>query len=168
MYLGVEVAALLHEGADGEPEAVGQGELVLDDLGPGRVAGMRVVPLVRAEPGDHEHRYRDEDVGGQRVQPDLDRQRVHEREEPGRMARRYLRDCAFAISLAGYFLVDARLFALALCSTRGKLLRGIVVIRVGGSFLIVSLLVTGKLRKLLICGAFIMIAEITRGYTNCL
>ena len=27
-YLGVEVAALLHESADGEPEAVGEGEVV--------------------------------------------------------------------------------------------------------------------------------------------
>lgn len=40
---------LSHESPDAEPEAVEQSEVVLYQGG-GRVAGMRVVPLVRGEP----------------------------------------------------------------------------------------------------------------------
>ena len=61
-YLGIEIAALLHQRADGEPEAVGQGELVLDYVLRPAVAGVRVVPLIGREPRHHEHRHRDEDV----------------------------------------------------------------------------------------------------------
>lgn len=40
-YLGIEIAALLHEAADREPEAVGQGEVV-DRLRERYVLGVRV------------------------------------------------------------------------------------------------------------------------------
>lgn len=40
---------LLHQGADSEPEAVEEGEVVLHHVRAG-VAGMGVVPLVWAEP----------------------------------------------------------------------------------------------------------------------
>lgn len=40
---------LLHQRAHPEPETVEQGEVILHDVRPG-VAGMSVVPLVRAEP----------------------------------------------------------------------------------------------------------------------
>lgn len=40
-YLGIEVAALLHESADGEPEAVGQSEVV-DVVGQSDVLGVGV------------------------------------------------------------------------------------------------------------------------------
>lgn len=41
---------MLHQGADAEPEAVQEGEVVLHHIGAG-VTGMGVVPFVRAEPG---------------------------------------------------------------------------------------------------------------------
>ena len=47
--LGRDVTALLHEGPDGEPHGVAERELVDEHLL--LVAGVRVVPLVRAEPG---------------------------------------------------------------------------------------------------------------------
>lgn len=40
---------MLHQGADAEPEAVEEGEVVLHHVGAG-VAGVGVVPLVGAEP----------------------------------------------------------------------------------------------------------------------
>lgn len=40
---------LLHQCAHPEPEAVEQGEVILHDVRPG-VAGMSIVPLIRAEP----------------------------------------------------------------------------------------------------------------------
>ena len=50
----VDVGALLHQRADGEPERVGEREDVLEH-GAVRVARVRVVPLVRAEPSQHVH-----------------------------------------------------------------------------------------------------------------
>lgn len=47
--LGVEARSLPEEGTSNEPEAVGYGELVLDDVRL-RGAGVRVVPLVGREP----------------------------------------------------------------------------------------------------------------------
>lgn len=41
---------MLHQGPHSEPEAVQQSEVVFYDLG-ARIAGMSIVPLVRAEPG---------------------------------------------------------------------------------------------------------------------
>lgn len=75
-YLRVEVRALLHEGADGEPEGVAQREVVLHDL-PVVVAGAGVVPLVGREPGHDVDGGRDDDVRQQDVEPDLYRQGVH-------------------------------------------------------------------------------------------
>lgn len=65
-YLGIQIATLLHQGANGEPKAVGQRELILDHFG-ACVTGVRVVPFVGADPRDHEHHHRDEDVRGEHV-----------------------------------------------------------------------------------------------------
>lgn len=71
---------LLHECPDGEPEAVGQGEVVLEDE-PGVDAGVRVGPLVGREPGHDPDGDADQDVGEQDVHPDLQGQRVHKGEQ---------------------------------------------------------------------------------------
>lgn len=89
MYLGVEPAALPEEGAGDEPEAVAHAKLVLDHVALGQ-ARVRIVPLVRAESRHHEEGEADEHVGGEHVQPDLDRQRIHEGEEPRRLTGRHL------------------------------------------------------------------------------
>ena len=46
---GVEVRALLHQSSHGEPEAVGEGEVVLDDVA-GVHTGVRTGPLVGGKP----------------------------------------------------------------------------------------------------------------------
>ena len=43
---------LLHEGADGEPKAVHDGELVVRDIGV-LVARMRILPFIRREARNH-------------------------------------------------------------------------------------------------------------------
>ena len=48
-----DLNTLSHESPDAKPEAVEQSEVVLDQSG-GRVAGVRVVPLVRSKPGREE------------------------------------------------------------------------------------------------------------------
>lgn len=53
-YLGVEIRALLHEGAYGEPETVGEWELVLNQVVL-LVTGVGVVPLVGGEARHYEH-----------------------------------------------------------------------------------------------------------------
>ena len=68
--LGGDVAALLHEAADGEPHRVAERELVDEHLGL-VVAGVRVVPLVGAEPGQDEKENGDPEVGRGRVDPDV-------------------------------------------------------------------------------------------------
>ena len=78
-YLGVQIATLLHQCTNGEPKTVGQRKLILDDFG-ACVTGMGIVPLVRADPRNHEHHHRDEDVRSQHVEPDLNSQRVHKGE----------------------------------------------------------------------------------------
>ena len=93
--LRVDVGALLHQRADSKPEAVGEGEHVLHHLVVG-VARVRVVPLVGAEAGEHEHQHADEEVGGDHVDPDLDGERVEEREEAGALAPRLLEEDADA------------------------------------------------------------------------
>ena len=90
-HLGVQIRTLLHQRADGEPEAVADAELVLHGVA-GRGAGVRVVPLVRADPRHHEHGERDQQVGGQHVQPYVHRQRVHEGEQTRLLTGRHLRD----------------------------------------------------------------------------
>ena len=49
-----------------------------------------VMPLVRRESGHHPHGQRDENVGQQQEQPNLHRQRIHERKETRRRRLRYL------------------------------------------------------------------------------
>jgi len=86
---------LLHQRADGKPEAVGERELVVDVVGVG-VARVRVVPLVRTEPGDDEQRRADDHVRDQHRDPDLERQRRQEREEARRLSDRALEENADA------------------------------------------------------------------------
>ena len=71
------ISPLLHESSDSEPEAVGQGEVVLKDqarvvarVGPG--------PLVRREPGHDPDGDGDQDVREQNVEPNLQCQWIHE------------------------------------------------------------------------------------------
>ena len=73
---------MLHERPDGEPEAVGEGELVVDNVGV-LVARVLVVPLVRTEPGDDEEDEADDEVRHEHVDPDLEGQR----REKGEQAR---------------------------------------------------------------------------------
>lgn len=87
--LGVQIAALLHESPDSEPEAVRQRELILNDVLPG-VTRMWIVPLVRAEPCYDEHRHRHQNIRRQDVQPDLDRQWIHKGEESRRVTSWHL------------------------------------------------------------------------------
>ena len=93
----VDVAALLHQRADDEPERVGQRERVLE-VEPRRVGNARppVVPLVRREPGQHEHGQAHRDVRAEHVEPDLRRQRVEEGEESGTLTLRTLEQDADA------------------------------------------------------------------------
>ena len=88
---GVHVRPLLHQRAHGEPETVGQVERVLH-LVRVRVAGVRVIPLVRAEAGQHEDGEADEQVGPDDVQPDLHGQGVEEGEEARLLAARDLEE----------------------------------------------------------------------------
>lgn len=81
MYLGVQPAALPKERSSDEPEAVADAELVLDDVAL-REARVRIVPLVRAEPGHYEQGEAHQHVRGQHVQPDLHGQWIHEGEQP--------------------------------------------------------------------------------------
>ena len=75
----------MHERADREPETVGQGKDVLEDVVVG-VARVRVVPLVRTEPREDVHHQTDDEVGGDDVHPDLDGEWIEEGEETRRFA----------------------------------------------------------------------------------
>lgn len=89
MYLRVEPAALSEKGAGDEPETVADGKLVLDHVALGQTR-MRIVPLVGAEARHHEQGEAHEHVGGEHVEPDLDRQWIHEGEKPCRLTGRHL------------------------------------------------------------------------------
>ena len=68
---------LLHQSPDGEPKAVGNGEVVLVD--DARVdAGVRRGPLVGREPRHDPRGDGDEDVGEEDVEPDFEGEGVHE------------------------------------------------------------------------------------------
>lgn len=71
---------LLHQRPDREPEAVREGEVVLEDE-PGVDAGVGAGPLVGGEPGNDPDGQGDQDVGEQYVEPDLQSQRVHKRKQ---------------------------------------------------------------------------------------
>lgn len=77
------------ERARNEPETIGDGKLVLDDVAFG-VTWMWVVPLVGREPSHDKERETDQDVGRHDVQPNLHRQGIHKGKEPRRLARRDL------------------------------------------------------------------------------
>ena len=79
---GVDIGALLHEGAHCEPEGVRQGEAVVHNVFIG-IARVWVVPLVGAKASQYKHEHADDKVGSDYVNPDLDGQRIKEREETG-------------------------------------------------------------------------------------
>jgi hypothetical protein len=64
------VSPLLHECSNSKPEAVGQGEVVLEDQSR-VVARIGSGPLVRREPGDDPDGDGDQDVRKQNVKPNL-------------------------------------------------------------------------------------------------
>ena len=88
-HLWRKSGSLFEQGASNEPEGVGNGELVLHDVW-FRVAWVGIVPLVRRKPGHDEHGEAHQDVGSHDVEPDLDGQRVHEREQSRGLTRRQL------------------------------------------------------------------------------
>ena len=73
----IEIWPLLHERAHGEPEAVGEGEVVLDDK-PGVHAGVRGGPLGGREPGHDPDGEGDHQVSQHYVDPYVQGQGVHE------------------------------------------------------------------------------------------
>ena len=96
---------MLHERADGEPEAVEERELVLH-LVRVRVARVRVVPLVRTEARDDEQHEAYCDVRRDHVHPDLERQRGEEGEEARVLLLRLLEEDADAEVHEGLGEVD--------------------------------------------------------------
>lgn len=89
MYLRIEPAPLSEKCSCDEPEAVAHAKLILDDFALGQTR-MGIVPLVRTEAGHYEEGETDEHVSRQYVQPYLDGEGIHEGEETGRLAGRYL------------------------------------------------------------------------------
>ena len=72
------ITSLLHYSTEGKPEAIEDRKVVRE----GRpVDAVLDLPLVRAEAADDEQDDADADVGEDHVQPDLVRERVHERED---------------------------------------------------------------------------------------
>ncbi len=75
--LWIESGSLAEKSAGNEPETIGDGKLVLDDVALG-VAGVRVVPFVGRETGHDKEGETDQDVSGHNVEPNLHRQGIHE------------------------------------------------------------------------------------------
>ena len=84
---------MLHQRADGKPEAIEQRELIVDDVGVD-VARVWVMPLVRTEPRHDEQREADDQVRDQHRDPDLERQRRQKRKDTRRLAHRALEENA--------------------------------------------------------------------------
>ena len=70
-YIWIQIGALLHQRPNGEPETVGDGELVLLHVVFG-VTGMRIVPLVRGETGYDIDGDRHQTIGCEHIQPNFD------------------------------------------------------------------------------------------------
>lgn len=94
MYFWIEIGALLHQGANSEPKAVAQRELIANDALV-RVARVGAVPFVRREAAHEEHGERNESVRHENVQPDVERERLHEGEQSGGRFARYLDKLVF-------------------------------------------------------------------------
>ena len=71
------VTALPHDGAESEPEAVEDSEVVGEARAVDAVLNL---PLVRAEAADEEESETDAEVGEDDVHPDLECERIHEGE----------------------------------------------------------------------------------------
>ena len=79
---GFDVAALLHESSEREPETIEDGEVVRDSRSIGVVLD---VPLEGTEPRDEEEDDADPDVGEDDTHPDLVGQRLHEGDDTRRL-----------------------------------------------------------------------------------
>ena len=85
---GRDITSLLHEGTECEPETVTQRKVGGDFRSvTGVVADL---PLGRAEPADQEHHQADAEVREDDAQPDVEVERVHEREDAGLLFLRLL------------------------------------------------------------------------------
>jgi len=98
--LRIDIRALLHERAHGEPQAVPGRELVLNVVVI-LVAWMSAAPLVRREPGQNHHDQADQDVGDESVYPNLERKRIQKGEEAWLLARRYFIQDTYAQAYEG-------------------------------------------------------------------
>lgn len=87
--LRIESRSLTKKRSRNEPEAVGDGELILDDVAVA-VARVRIVPLVGREARHNKQSETDQDVGGHDVQPNLHRQWIHKGKETSRLTGRDL------------------------------------------------------------------------------
>ena len=99
---------MLHQRTDCEPHRVAERKLVDQDF---RlvVAGVGVVPLVGAEPGEDEEEDGDTEVGHGRVDPHVQGQRREEGEQVGRLLLRLLVEDADAQVHEGHGEVDGLL-----------------------------------------------------------
>lgn len=82
---GGDVAALLHEGAQGEPEGVEDTKFIGGLVAwrtVGALFGLLGVPFVRAEAADQEEHHAHADIRKHDAHPDLVGQRVQEGEHP--------------------------------------------------------------------------------------
>lgn len=82
---GGDITALLHEGAQGEPEGVEDTKLIGGLVAwrtVGALFGLLGVPFVRAEAADQEEHHAHADIGKHDAHPDLVGQRVQEGEHP--------------------------------------------------------------------------------------
>lgn len=76
-----DIASLLHEGPEGEPQAIKNPKVVWRVWGALRVFGLIVliqVPFIRAEPADEEQHHTHADIGKNYTHPNLIGQRVQE------------------------------------------------------------------------------------------
>ena len=71
----------MHEGAQGEPEAIEDAEVVGHFLFAVRFRQMQLVPLFGVEAADHEEHHADAQVSEGDAHPDLVGQRLHEAED---------------------------------------------------------------------------------------
>lgn len=75
-YLRIQIAALLHKGSYGKPKTIRNRKLIFDDV-IFNVTRMRIVPF--GEASHNVNRQRNQAICSQNVQPNVDRQRIHER-----------------------------------------------------------------------------------------
>lgn len=85
----------MHKRAHSEPQAIPGCELVLHVVVV-LIAWVSATPLVRRESRQDHHDQTDQDVGDQRIDPNLQRERIQEGEQAGLFTRRYFVQDAYA------------------------------------------------------------------------